>query len=837
MPKALPLCALSYGLSVLLGSWLSVSSQLAAISVSLVWIALAIAWWQGRPTSVMLLLGFFATGLWASAQRPEPVNRPALHALLNSDPREEPLWVSAQVRSPASATSSGLRVPVAIFAVQRSDGGGCLDQSWRGTLWLHGSPTQHLLPGDLLRVRTRLRATTESTTESPNDAPIDPDSLVVGSAKASALVVFAPGPTLHCQPQPDGAWLLLIRRSLERLRLHFRQQIANATGSPDVKATLIALCLGHRGELLTLDRIRQQEGLPTLSSRFVDAGVSHILSVSGLHLALVGWLWFRFLSWLLRCLPWLAQRIATQRLAALLAMPVVIAYTLLTGAESPTVRAACVLLLWLLAVTCGRRTDLAHGLALALLWMGLPTPTGGAHRLLEPSWLLSLSATLGLGYLRPLDRLWPSRIWPGSIAQHRLLVGMQNMLSATIGATLATAPLTALWFGRFVATGIVANCVVVPLGELVILPLGLLGLVVGLPIPSLGLSLLTLSLKLTALFLWLTDRFAQLPFAWTVPAPPIAWLLLYGIGLTLAMLRRSRGYTLMLVAIGLYLLDWQRPKDALRLSALSVGQGDGLVIELPNSDVLVVDAGPRSDDGQDAGLSVVAPTLRKRGISHINWLLITHAHPDHSGGVEALLREFSVAELWLAPLPDIPPNASEHHHKEREAAETALTRLRQIAAQKNTRVVSPHSLRSGAVDLHVMPPPQPTLLGLNDGSVVTRLRYGPRTLLLTGDIESAREQQLVFSNESLRADVLKAPHHCSRTSSTEPFVQAVAPHLVICSVGRHNRFGFPHEEVVARYQALGSQILRTDQLGSITVEIVPSGRLRVLPTNKARFFF
>lgn len=814
------------------------SSQHAASLVVLMWIALAIAAWRGLRIGVLLLLGFCATGIWASKQRPEPSSRSAIRALLTSDPRDEPQWISAQVRLPASATSAGLRVPIAIFAVHRSDGsGGCLDQAWRGMLWLQGTPTESLLPGDILRVRTRLRSTIEPESADRYDTPIDPDSVVAGFAQASALVVVPPSPAIVCQPQPEADWLLRTRRSIERLRVRFRQQIAVTPGSSDAKATLIALCLGFRGELLTIDRARQHAGQPTLTSRFVVAGVSHILSVSGLHLALLGWLGFHVLSWLLRCLPWLAQRIATQRLAAVCAMPLLLTYTLLTGAEPPTVRAACVLLLWLCAVACGRRTDLAHGLSIAVFWMGLPIPAGHAQRLLEPSWLLSLSATLGLGYLRPLDRLWPDRMQPGSPLRTRLFERLRSMLSATTGATLATAPLTALWFGQFVATGVIANCIVVPLGELLVLPIGLLGLIIGLPIPALGLPILTLSLKLTALFLWLTDRFAQLPFAWTVPAPPLAWLILYGIGLVLAMLRRTHGYTITLLATGLYLIDWLRPHDALRLSALSVGQGDGLVIELPTRKVLVIDAGPRSEDGSDAGQSVMAPMLRKRGISHIDWLLITHAHPDHSGGVEALLREFSVTELWLAALPSLPPDASQHHRKEVDAAELAYQRLRQLAAQQNTLVTEPHSLGSGPVELRVLPAPQPALLGLNDGSVVTRIRYGHASLLLTGDIESPREQLLLSGDESLRADVLKAPHHCSRTSSTEPFVQAVAPRLVICSVGRHNRFGFPHEEVVARYQKLGSQILRTDQLGSVTVEILPSGLICVLPTNKARFFF
>ena len=149
----------------------------------------------------------------------------------------------------------------------------------------------------------------------------------------------------------------------------------------------------------------------------------------------------------------------------------------------------------------------------------------------------------------------------------------------------------------------------------------------------------------------------------------------------------------------------------------------------------------------------------------------------------------------------------------------------------------PHSLQVDKVAIELLSPPPDRTLSLNDGSVVLRLRYAERSLLLTGDIERTGEAVLLASGSELRSDVLKAPHHCSRTSSTAPFVAAVAPKLVICSVGRHNRFGFPHPSVVERYQQANSHILRTDLLGSFVIRLSSRGEFAVGRSTTPRFFF
>ena len=840
MPKALPFCALSYGLSVLLGNWLAVRQQTAAVSMTVALACLAIAWWHRGLLGLSLLGLFAATGLWAQSQRPQPPQSSEFRELLTLEGRAEPVTISAMIRDAVRPTANAHLLPLTIFAVHRSDGGGgCLDQPARGTLRLSGLPTDTAWPGDLIRVRTVLRATSlDDDHRDDREQTVQADALT-GSAHANDLVRYHPIQNADCQPPLSDRMTWLWRRPIERFRHHLRHQITMLDGSPETKAVLIALCLGWRGDLAEVDRWRRDSSQPTITSTFTDAGIAHILSVSGLHLALVGWLLYRALASLLRCWPWLAQRWATQRLAAALATPLVLGYTLLTGAESPTVRAACVLLLWIGAVAVGRRSDLAHGLALAVLCTGLPIPEGGARRLIEPSWLLSMAATLGLSYVRPLDGWWPSLRSPAMRHWYTPLVtGLHRALSATIGATLATAPLGALFFGRFVATGLLANLLVVPIGELVVLPLGLGGLLLRLACPSVGELVLRLALRGTSVLLWLTSQFAALGLAWTVPAPPLAWLLLFAVGLLLAALRVRWGYALCLLSAFLYVIDWQRPKAELRLTALSVGQGDSLLVELPSRQVLVVDAGPASEDGHDAGLSVITPYLRQRGIRQIDWLVVTHGHPDHTGGIRTLLQEFAVKELWLPPLPGPSRDGiTAQQRRERQSAEASFSQLREVAASRHTRVMSPHSLQAGDVAIDLLSPLPDRTLSLNDGSVVLRLRYAGRSLLLTGDIERTGEALLLASGSELRSDVLKAPHHCSRTSSTEPFVAAVAPKLVICSVGRHNRFGFPHPSVVERYQQAHSHILRTDQLGSIVIRLSSTGRLAVVRSNTPRFFF
>lgn len=799
------------------------------------------------------MLGFgllsvaIATGLMASVDRPVPPKSPALDALLSKGPHPEPLFVSVALLSAGKPVAQGLQVSAALLSIQRGDGqGGCLEPMLESTLMVRGTPDFALLPGDVLRLRADLQRTNAEPHEetAPWAASFwNKPTALLARTDAEQVVHLSEEAQRECPPSRDLRLRWLVRRPLEQLRQRLRTKVLSISSPAESQAVLVALTLGWRGQLIEADQRRFQEGRPTVTDEFSAAGISHILSVSGLHLAIVGWLLYRIASKALSRSAWLAQRFAVHRFAAALTLPLMLGYAELTGAELPTIRAACVLGLWLVAMLLGRRTTLAQGLALSVFVLGAPVPAGGALRLCDPSWLLSMAATLGMTYLRPLQAqtYWIIRLQIPQ-AFRRLLSWLLQLSDATLGATIATAPLCALLFGKFGAMGLLANLVLVPIGELAVLPLGLVGLFLGHVCGWLGTLPLKLALSATTVLLRLTALFAKAGLVWTVPSPPIAWMLLFALGLVVWARQRPRGAVVSALAVLLYLIDWQRPKSELRLTALAVGQGDSLVVEFPTHQVMVIDAGPASGDGFDAGHSTVAPYLRRRGVSRIDWLVMTHAHPDHSGGLSSLLREFSVGELWIEPLPgrsdDMPTNQL---RRELQAAEATLASLKHLAEKTKALVVRAHPLAVGGVSVEPLSSPHgvavPLGRSLNDASIVLRLRYAGRTLLLTGDIEASREAELLESGELSTVDVLKAPHHCSRTSSTDAFVAATRPRLVICSVGKNNRFGFPHAPVMDRYRAISATILRTDSRGSFTVSASTTGTISVHSAYEPRFFF
>jgi competence protein ComEC len=245
------------------------------------------------------------------------------------------------------------------------------------------------------------------------------------------------------------------------------------------------------------------------------------------------------------------------------------------------------------------------------------------------------------------------------------------------------------------------------------------------------------------------------------------------------------------------------PVNAFRLTALDVGQGLAVVVETARH-ALVYDTGPRVGDTIDAGGRIVAPFLRAAGIGALDALVISHQDLDHAGGALSLLQTVPVATLWSS-LPV-------------ESAIVSRASLRGTA----WRCTAGQSWHWDGVTFTVLFPPmtQYSEAGVktNDLSCVLRIDSPYGSALLTGDIEAVSEAWLLRENApALRADALVVPHHGSKTSSTPPFVAAVAPSIAVFTPGYRNRFGHPRAEVVARYARAGARLFRTDLDGAVTL--------------------
>jgi competence protein ComEC len=245
----------------------------------------------------------------------------------------------------------------------------------------------------------------------------------------------------------------------------------------------------------------------------------------------------------------------------------------------------------------------------------------------------------------------------------------------------------------------------------------------------------------------------------------------------------------------------------LHLTMMDVGQGDAMLVTLPNGRTLMVDTGGVSIRGDfDIGDRVLGPALRARGVRRLDYLTFTHGDPDHIGGAIALTRDFSPLEVWEGvPVPPHVPTQLLH-------AAAARERSAWRTLQRGDR------LELGGVELRVHHPPPPDWERQkvrNNDSLVLELRYGQVSLLLTGDIEREGEDAVAPLLDLNPIVILKAPHHGSGTSSSQAFLDAVKPHVVLISCGRGNPYGHPVPFVLDRYRATGAEVYRTDLDGQI----------------------
>jgi competence protein ComEC len=258
----------------------------------------------------------------------------------------------------------------------------------------------------------------------------------------------------------------------------------------------------------------------------------------------------------------------------------------------------------------------------------------------------------------------------------------------------------------------------------------------------------------------------------------------------------------------------------LRATFLDVGQGDACVIELPGGHAAVIDGGGSFDAAFDPGEQVIAPFLWRRGIRRLDVVILSHPHPDHANGLAFLVEHFPVGEVWT--------NGA-------ETAQPGTVRLLQVAARRGVPIGAPRSIDLGGARLRPLAPLDAAgriavdaARSENDNSLVIQLDYRGHKLLFPGDLEAEGEAALVdAAGAGLASDVLKVPHHGSRTSSTDTLLDAVRPHVAVFSVGERNRWGFPHPTVLARYAARGVRALRTDRDGAVTVAVSGRGALTV----------
>jgi len=596
--------------------------------------------------------------------------------------------------------------------------------------------------------------------------------------------------------------------------------IDDAAGPSDGAAALRGIITGDRGTVPV-----------ALDDRWRACGIFHALSVSGLHLAVVAGLAFALLRRLIAGSPW-GGRVRPARWAVPPALVLAIAYTLVTGAQIATLRSLVVIAIMLIAQFLDRPMRLVDALGIAMLGLLAWHPSD----LRDPSFQLSFAAALALA-------LRPRRV-EGLAPGNRVLRWLREGVVTSAWVTLVTAPITALHFHQIQPGGVIGNLILTPLLELVALPLGLAGLLLGAVWPAAG----TLAIRIAAA----TVGFVDLLAGWFARIAPVGQIavgsilaMIVLVGLALVLLARTTRTKLDALAWAALCATWLCARvppapGALRVTFLDVGQGDGAIIELPNGAAWIVDAGGLASRHDLASASApgraVARTLEAYGHAAIELAIISHPHPDHYLGLAALTAP--IAEMWSPAGEPAPRDGMKRPLSARNAEATTLPSFATLEtaplhhpplglvreeAGVEVWVWGPRFRESDQVAEREEVDPVRTV---NDNSLVIELRFAGRSILFAGDAEAEGEAAVVAAG--LRhVDVVKVGHHGSPTSSSEAFVRATHPGTAVISCGVANTFGFPSPAVMARWRAVGAEVERTDTSGAITVTIEPDGRLEV----------
>jgi competence protein ComEC len=588
---------------------------------------------------------------------------------------------------------------------------------------------------------------------------------------------------------------------VEHCRARLRDRILRALPDKQYAGVIVALVVGDQRAIDQSDW-----------AVFNRTGISHLISISGLHITMIAGLFAMLASSLWRrsffTSAQLPLLLPAQKVAALAGAGMALVYVLLAGFGVPAQRTLYMLAVVAAALWSGRIANVSHVLCAALGLVVLLDPWA----VLWPGFWLSFGAVAIILYATVGRTGMPQAgFW------NLLRLGAHTQYVVTLGLV----PLTMLLFAQVSLVSPIANAIAIPLISFVVTPLALAGSMLPSPLAGLLLGVAHFAVEGLAMFLaWIGAS----PLAvWSAPTPA-PWVFCFALAGTLWMLA-PRGWPHRWAgAVAWFPLLAAVPAapahGEIAVTAFDVGQGMALLIET-GGHRLLYDAGPQYSPESNGGNRVIVPFLKARGIAAIDGMIITHSDVDHAGGALAVLDAVKVG--WVASsLWDFHPIVH--------------------AAARHTRCVAGQRWSWDGVQFEML---QPTLASYDDKALkpnargcTLHIRAGRHSMLLAADIEAAQEAALVLGAAGkLRADVLLAPHHGSGTSSTPAFLQAVRPALGVFQVGYRNRYRHPKTEIYERYREMGIGRMRTDEAGAIIMHFGAQVNASAFRSEHARYWY
>lgn len=609
------------------------------------------------------------------------------------------------------------------------------------------------------------------------------------------------------------------RTRIDRMRCFVEAFIDRSSSTTEGKEILKALITGNK------------KGIPEdLRNDFARTGTSHLLAISGLHVGMVAGFSFMVFRYLLSFVPLLLWQGSVRIWAGILTLLPVWLYAVMAGMSPSTQRAAIMASVVLLAYSFLAEHDIMNTLFIAALVILSISPDS----LFQISFQLSFASVFSIVW--GMDALAKKTSVEGVEAEQQTRKPIGRKFGAYMAVSLfafaGTWPLVAHYFNQISIIGFLANALLIPMVGMGVVPLGLSAALLGAFADFPASQVMNIAGYLTDSSIMAIRFFSSFPWAaWKTVTPSILEMACYYtllVSLTgLVKSRESGGFQrkslitaavaafLILCLDGAYWIGHRYVHRNLRVTWLDVGQGSSALVEFPGGRSMLIDGGGFSDNDMfDVGEKLVAPFLWSKKIARVETVVLSHPESDHLNGLLYILEHFRVGELWTSGV---------------ERDTRGFQRMMELAALKKIRVVPRDDLMDrqvlNGVDVHVFWPLKsgnPDTIfyskNTNNMSLVLKLSLGEQSFLFPGDILEPAETAMIESMADpglLKSRVLLVPHHGSKTSSSERFIQAVSPSHAVISAGYQNRFRFPHALVLERLEGAGAKAYRTDLGGAV----------------------
>jgi len=558
------------------------------------------------------------------------------------------------------------------------------------------------------------------------------------------------------------------------MRNYVSSRLGEQLGDHSRRGLIEALAIGHRTYISNAEW-----------DILTRTGTNHLVAISGLHIGLIAGLVYVLMQFIFSRSVWIVTRCPAQVLAAVCALLAAIIYSALAGFAIPTQRALIMVGVFMLAIIMRHETTVSRVLMTALLGI----------LLIDPLAVVDYGFWLSFGAVAIIAFTLSGRLGIGKKLFH---LGKIQLVIA-----IGMLPLMLVFFQQASLVAPLANMIAVPWISLVTVPVTLVGTITLDGLPFLSELAFTVSSWSLDMLVAVLNGLSQMEMATYETHSPHAWTLLPAMA-GIAWLLMPRGTPSRWLGIcfllPMLLIARQGPeRGVVNIILLDVGQGLSVFVRTQHHS-LVYDTGPRFSDSFNTGKAVIVPVLKHEDIKLLDTLIVGHGDNDHSGGADSVLSGIQVDTVLTGA------QKGRWHHERAEACH---------AGQR---------WRWDGVLFEILSPHDDERRGGNNNSCVLRISTPDQALLIPGDIEHATEQKLVNKYAArLKSDVLIAPHHGSKTSSSQDFLDAISPAVILIPNGYRNRFGFPHPDVTRRYDEKGISWYETATEGAISLVMGKSG--------------